>query len=284
VNPAPLPPNIAPVANAGSDVTVTLPVSGVQLNGGASSDPDGGIVGYSWNTVSGPPGMSIVNATSVNPILVGLLPGDYVLRLTVTDNSGATGTDDVVVHVLAAGNVPPVAIAGRDTTIAVPSTNAILNGLASYDVDGSILSYQWRQFSGVSGPIISNPASGYATVYSMQPGVYQFELTVTDDKGAVGKDSITITVVNNLRYDEELIIYPNPVLGTAHIRCVSDSTGQMLIRILDMNGVVVRIIEALKAQSYFEEDIQLQTLKSGTYYLEAIISDKKRMIRKFVKQ
>jgi len=45
----------------------------------------------------------------------------------------------------------------------------------------------------------------------------------------------------------------------------------------------VQVIEALKAQYYFEKDIQLQTLKAGTYYLEAIITDKKRMIRKFIK-
>jgi hypothetical protein len=43
-------------------------------------------------------------------------------------------------------------------------------------------------------------------------------------------------------------------------------------------------VEAIKAQSYFEKDIQLQTLKAGAYYIEAIIGDKKRMIKKFIKQ
>jgi ribosomal protein L14 len=284
VNPAPLPPNIPPVANAGNDTTVTLPSNGVQLSGAASSDPDGGIVSYSWNTVSGPSGMSIVNATSVNPILVGLVAGNYVIRLTVTDNTGATGTDDVTVHVLAQQNQSPVARAGRDTTIAVPSTTALLNGAASYDPDGRIVRYQWRQVAGPSGPLISNNALPLTTVNSMQPGVYAFELTVTDDVGASGKDTVSIFVVNNFRYDEELTIYPNPVQGPAHVRCISDSTGDMLIRILDMNGIVVQVVEAIKAQSYFEKDIQLQTLKAGAYYIEAIIGDKKRMIKKFIKQ
>ena len=283
VNPAPLPPNVPPIANAGNDTTVTLPTNGVQLSGAASSDPDGGIIGYSWNAVSGPAGMSIVNATSVNPILVGLSAGDYVIRLTVTDNNGATGTDEVTVHILAQQNQSPIANAGRDTTIAVPSTSALLNGAASYDSDGRIVRYQWRLLTGPTGSIISNSALPLTTVNSLQPGVYSFELTVTDDLGATAKDTVLISVVNNFRYEEDLTIYPNPVPVSAHVRCISDSTGDMLIRILDMNGIVVQVIEATKAQSYFEKDIQLQTLKSGVYYIEAIIGDKKRMIKKFIK-
>jgi poly(3-hydroxybutyrate) depolymerase len=284
VNPAPLPPNIPPVANAGNDTTITLPNSGLQLSGAASSDPDGGIVSYSWSTVSGPSGLTIVNATSVTPTIVGLVPGNYVIRLTVTDNAGATGTDDVTIHVLAQQNLAPIARAGNDTTIAVPSTTAYLNGAGSYDPDGRIAGYQWRQIAGAAGPIISNNLVALTTVNSMQPGVYAFELTVTDDLGLTGKDTVLISVVDNFRYDEELTIYPNPTRGAAHVRCITDSTGDMLIRILDMNGIVVQVIEAVKAQSYFEKDIQVQTLKSGTYYLEAIIGDKKRMIKKFVKQ
>jgi hypothetical protein len=284
VNPSPLPPNISPLANAGNDTTVNATTSGVQLNGGASSDPDGGIVSYSWNRVSGPTGMSIVNATSVTPTLVGLVAGDYVIRLTVTDNYGATGTDDVTVHVLAAQNQPPSANAGNDTTIAVPSTTGLLNGAASNDPDGRIVRYQWRQINGPTGAIISSSALPLTTVISMQPGHYNFELTVTDDYGELDKDTVSITVVNNFRYEEELTIYPNPVIGPAHVRCVTDSTGNMLIRILDMKGVVVQVVQAVKAQSYFEKDIQLYTLKAGVYYIEAIISDKKRMIKKFIKQ
>ena len=284
VNPAPLPPNISPIANAGSDVTITLPLNSVQLDGSASSDPDGGIVSYSWNRVSGPSGMSIVNATSVSANIVGLTTGDYVIRLTVTDNNGAIGTDDVTIHVLSAQNLPPYAFAGRDTTIAVPNTTAYLNGNASYDPDGNIIRYQWRQLSGGFGAIITSSGLPGTSVLNLMPGDYKFELTVTDDDGAMAKDTINVAVVDNFRHEEELIIYPNPVQSSAHVRCVTDSTGNMLIRILDMNGVVVQVIEALKAQYYFEKDIQLQTLKAGTYYLEAIITDKKRMIRKFIKQ
>jgi hypothetical protein len=176
--------------------------------------------------------MSIVNSTSVTPTLVGLVAGDYVIRLTVTDNAGATGTDEVTVHVLAMQNLPPVAMAGNDSTIAVPSTTAILNGAASYDSDGRIVRYQWRQVRGPVGAIISSATSPLTAVLSLQQGDFSFELTVTDDVGATGKDTVNISVVNNFRYEEELTIYPNPVNSQAHVRCITDSTGNMLIRYL----------------------------------------------------
>jgi hypothetical protein len=109
-------------------------------------------------------------------------------------------------------------------------------------------------------------------------------LTITDNNGGIGRDSVKIAVVNYFRYEEELSINPNPVISGAHIKCLSDSTGNMLIRILDMNGNHVFSLEVVKSQSYFEKDIQLNMLKAGPYYLEAIIGNGKRMVKKFIKQ
>src|SRR6185295_6471473 len=45
---APPPANNAPIANAGTDITIQLPTSSTTLNGSASSDADGTITKYSW--------------------------------------------------------------------------------------------------------------------------------------------------------------------------------------------------------------------------------------------
>ena len=66
---------------------------------GGGTDPDGAIVAYSWAKVSGPSTGTIVNPTSANTQINNLSQGTYVFRLTVTDNSGATATDDVTVTV-----------------------------------------------------------------------------------------------------------------------------------------------------------------------------------------
>lgn len=89
--------NVSPVANAGPDQVVTSPVSSVTLSG-SGSDADGSISSYLWSLISGS-GITIVSPASTSTVINGLAPGTYVFRLTVTDNNGATATDDVAVTV-----------------------------------------------------------------------------------------------------------------------------------------------------------------------------------------
>jgi hypothetical protein len=88
--------NSAPVANAGPDQTITLPLSSVQLNG-SGTDQDGSVVSYSWSKISGP--AAILAGSGASASVTGLLTGTYVFRLTVTDNVGETGYDDVTITV-----------------------------------------------------------------------------------------------------------------------------------------------------------------------------------------
>ena len=95
----PIATNIAPVANAGADVVLTSPTSSTELNGTLSSDADGNIVSYAWSQISGPSASNIGLANTATPIVSALIQGVYTFRLQVTDNGGATATDDVVVSV-----------------------------------------------------------------------------------------------------------------------------------------------------------------------------------------
>lgn len=92
------PSNSAPVVNAGSDKSLTLPTNSTQLSGTAS-DADGSVTNYSWSKVAGP-GQYTLSSTSVaSPSLSNLVEGTYTFRLTVTDNGGITASDDVNVYV-----------------------------------------------------------------------------------------------------------------------------------------------------------------------------------------
>ncbi|HLI93969.1 MAG TPA: T9SS type A sorting domain-containing protein, partial [Puia sp.] len=59
---------------------------------------------------------------------------------------------------------------------------------------GTIISYSWVQLSGSGGVTISGSTQAQATVSGLIAGTYVFQLTVTDDAGASGVATVTITV------------------------------------------------------------------------------------------
>ncbi|HVT86544.1 MAG TPA: PKD domain-containing protein [Chitinophagaceae bacterium] len=187
--------NRPPIANAGKDQFIVLPVDSVLLDGSASKDPDGSIVSYNWKYISGPSSYTINSPAATKTIVKGLINGTYGFVLTVTDNGGLSAKDTVNITVdKAAVNHPPVAVAGADTTLVLPADSILLDGSNSWDPDNNITSYAWHKLSGLSSATISDPTLVKLQVDNMAQGVYSFELTVTDAGGLSDKDTIRITV------------------------------------------------------------------------------------------
>ncbi|RYG54194.1 MAG: hypothetical protein EOO01_02230 [Chitinophagaceae bacterium] len=105
--PAPLPNptsptsgNVAPVANAGSDVSVPKSWNyNPYVYATTSKDSDGWLTTFKWTKVSGPSTGTIVSPNASKTQLTGLSVGTYIFRVTVTDNNGGTDTDDVTVKI-----------------------------------------------------------------------------------------------------------------------------------------------------------------------------------------
>jgi len=96
------PTNQPPVANAGSDTTITLP-SGTATLRGSGTDADGTITGYNWTKVSG--SGTIASPSSATTNVTGLTQGTSVFQLVVMDNqNAASAPDQVIVTVNAAGS------------------------------------------------------------------------------------------------------------------------------------------------------------------------------------
>ncbi len=173
---------------------LTLPVNNTTLNG-SGTDADGTITGYAWTRISGPATFTLGSANAATTTLTNLVAGTYVFRLTVTDNNGATATDDVTVTVNASApaNQAPIAIAGNNVTLNLPANSTTLNGTGSFDPDGTITSYAWTK---VSGPAftIGNANASITTLTNLVAGTYVFQLTVTDNNGATDDDNITVIV------------------------------------------------------------------------------------------
>ena len=166
--------NYPPLANAGSDLQLTLPVSSVNLNGGASTDPEGATLSFSWTKLSGPSSFSITNSNTATPTINNLVAGVYTVQLQVTDADGYTATDNVSIIVTNPNpNILPVARAGNDSTLTLPQNSVVLNGQASADADGSLEKYLWTQVSGPSVLQFSHAGAAITTVSNFNKGLDQ---------------------------------------------------------------------------------------------------------------
>lgn len=200
-----LPPNQSPVANAGVDKNITLPVNTVTMAGNGT-DADGTIVTHTWTKVSGPSSFNIITPSSYTTTITGLVAGTYIFRLTVTDDAGANSVDDmqVVVNPASTVNIPPTANAGADQTIMLPATLVLVG--SGTDVDGNITAYFWSRVSGPNTPIITLASSTSTTVTNLIAGIYVFQLRVTDNMGAIGVDTVQVIVNSQSNQDSTQVI------------------------------------------------------------------------------
>ena len=86
-------------------------------------------------------------------------------------------------------NTRPIANAGPDRKTSSPGprgTQVTLNGSGSSDPDGDPLTYLW------TGPF--GTASGVSPTVTIPGGVHEVKLTVSDGKGGIAMDTVTITV------------------------------------------------------------------------------------------
>ncbi len=99
-----------------------------------------------------------------------------------------------------APNLLPQAIAG-DVTVSLPSTSGVLDGSASTDDDGAIVSYTWTQISGPSTAQVVSPNAAITTINNLVEGVYKFHLVVIDDSSATAATDVTVTVNTRILID-----------------------------------------------------------------------------------
>jgi hypothetical protein len=201
----------APVANAGADQAITLPTNSISILGSGTAATGNTITAYLWTKLaSSPAGTYFITNTNPGLSLSNLIAGTYQFSLRVTDNAGSTNTDTMQLIVSANPNLPPVANAGIDQVITLPTSSVTLNGSGSTDPDGTITAYAWNYVSGPAGSTITTPAAVSTTVTGLVQGVYIFSLTVTDNNGGVNSDGVQITV--------NAAAIPPPSTGTIMLR------------------------------------------------------------------
>lgn len=208
--------NSVPKVYAGPDRVMQLPDNSITIRAEAT-DRDGRIVSYRWEqTYGGHVTFKGANTSTVQ--ITNLQRGVHIFRLRVTDNDGGVQYDYFKVTVHAAdrnsnrggrasnddrnnnsnsdrrvsANVRPKAYAGPDRVLNWPRNYITIGGKAS-DQDGRIVSYEWEKTYGKRATLRGDETS-QVRISNLQPGIYIFRFSATDEDGATKQDYFKITV------------------------------------------------------------------------------------------
>ena len=196
-------PNAAPLVNAGSDQSITLP-NGANLSGAASDDGQpSGTLQVTWSVASGPGSVNFANANSAVTFATFSQAGAYVLRLTASDGSLQT-SDLVTIQVANAAqqNQAPSVNAGANQTISLPGV-ANLSGSASDDgLPSGTLTTVWTKVSGPGSVAFANANAVTTTAAFSQGGTYVLRLTANDGS-LPSSDDVTVIVEDELIADPQ---------------------------------------------------------------------------------
>jgi len=187
--------NTAPVVNAGTNQTITLPTNSATLSGTATDDglPNGTLT-TTWTQVSGPVQAAIANPNQLATVVSFTQPGSYVFKLSATD-SVLTTSANVTITVNQQNLAPSISISVDSTVITQPANTIHVTGTVTDDgfPTGSTLSTQWTEVSGPAAATFSNPNSPNTSITLPVAGTYVLKLSASDSQ-LTSSVNVTITV------------------------------------------------------------------------------------------
>jgi gliding motility-associated-like protein len=136
----------------------------------------------------------IINESFTIRVSEGLLTGKHFFAMRVQGADGKWGLFEKGDTVEVVSDLPPIANAGIDLTTTLPVNTVTLNGSASADSDGNITFFTWRKIDGPSSFTIQSENLSITSVNNLVEGIYQFELTVSDNFGVPDMDTVSVTV------------------------------------------------------------------------------------------
>lgn len=170
-------------------------------------EDDGEAASWRWQLLNAPAGSTTsldhpnAQTTTITPDRVG----DYLIELTVTDDTGLTDSCETVVH---ATPTPPDAVC-PDTVETTPLTEVTLRGEG--EDDGEVVAWEWELIEAPASSSTPPPAPPDQQITQFMPdvaGEYRLRLTVIDDDGMEGSCETRVRAVPSEGLRVEL--YWNP--------------------------------------------------------------------------
>ncbi|MHC4434241.1 MAG: PKD domain-containing protein, partial [Planctomycetota bacterium] len=189
------PVNFPPVADAGGPYTGDEG-SQITFNGTGSSDSDGDVLTYVWDSGDGTTG------SSPTPVHIYADNGVYEVCLTVTDSGGASNAQCTTATI---SNVAPIVGAITEVPMDPIQVGMQISPIAEFEDPGMLDTHtaEWDWGDGIVEPVEVLQGAGFGIVGNpheyAEAGICTVKLTVTDDDGGSGESQFQYVVV----YDPE---------------------------------------------------------------------------------
>ena len=98
-------------------------------------------------------------------------------------------------------------------------------------------------------------------------GIYQFELAVTDNRGAIAKDTVALAVISAPKTFAK--VFPNPATDVVNIQIeATPRTSNAALRIYDNKGILVYQEDFVRQQQGMIKQVNVSKLPTGIYFAE----------------
>jgi hypothetical protein len=130
-----------------------------------------------------------------------------------------------------------------------------------------------------------SPDSIATIVTELVAGTYDFNLSITDDRGGITKGKTTVVVKNSgtRRIIPKMRLYPNPSREFTTLTIDAEIDGRADVTIYDLHGRPVQHTIFNKTGQVLQARLLLDNLAKGMYMVEVVIERAEKVVLKLVR-
>lgn len=194
-----LPPGTPPIAVAGSDQQV-LEGATVVLDGRGSKGEDGDSLTYAWRMVEAPPHLQGLTLSGSGPIATFLAPDNGTYRFELMVWNGQQNSSTAMIKVDVANVNPSVKILSPTAGATLKTGEVLINARfidpGLLDTHACIITWDEDSVITETPGTISESAQTCSATKILSPGNYLVRVTVRDNVGGEGVDSVQLVVTD----------------------------------------------------------------------------------------
>jgi endoglucanase Acf2 len=182
-----------PIAQAGPNQLVVLPVQTALLQGGASTGTAAGPLTYRWTQLFGPSNLAFAAPTAAQTSVSGLVAGVYRVELEVSDGVHQDRDDLYLISSATANAAPTVSLVRPRPGVSFLAYDPIDVSAWASDLNDSVVRVDFT----VNGqPWLSDVAPPFEGVWQPTAGTYQLQAVAFDSYGDSAVSPIRTVVVD----------------------------------------------------------------------------------------